>query len=104
MKKFFFSILKKNRNLLVGEAEQISGFMVLLMKQRNAGGKWTKEEKKRLKGYVKHLSLYVPVLIVFSLPGGSMFLPLLAEILDRRKHKRMKSDGLSGNGQSILFP
>ncbi len=97
MKKFFVSILKKNRNLLVEEAEQISGFMVLLMKQRNTGQGWTKEEKKRLKKYLKHLSFYVPVLIVFSLPGGSIFFPLLAEIVDRRKQKRIQSDRLAGD-------
>ena len=30
----------------------------------------------------------VPVIVIFILPGGTILLPLLAEILDRRKKKR----------------
>jgi hypothetical protein len=32
----------------------------------------------------------VPVIIVFLLPGGSLMLPFLAEVLDRRKTIRRK--------------
>ena len=58
------------------------------MKQRNTGVKWTGAEISRLKADLKHLSLYVPALIIFVLPFGLFLLPVLAEILDRRKESR----------------
>jgi len=62
--------------------------MSLFMKPVNSGVSWTREEKRELKQHIRHLSVYVPVLIIFLLPGGSFLLPLLADILDRRKRKR----------------
>ena len=62
--------------------------MKLLMKKRNTGFAWTKEEKKHLQSQLKHLSLYVPILIIFILPFGTLLIPVLAEMLDRRKQPR----------------
>jgi hypothetical protein len=70
---------------------KISGFLALFFKQRNTDEKWTKEEKAELKAHLKHLSLYVPVIIIFLLPGGSLLLPILAKVLDRRKARRSAS-------------
>ncbi len=67
----------------------MNDLMVLLMKRRNTGIEWTEEEITRLKVHLKHLSLYVPVLIIFILPFGSLLLPILAEVLDRRKQIRI---------------
>jgi len=89
MIRFFLTkLLNKNKELMWQEARFINGFMTLLMKRRNTGIKWTREEKAELKNNIKHLSMYVPVLIIFLLPGGSLLLPFLAEILDRRKKNR----------------
>ena len=55
------------------------------MKHKNTGIVWKQEETHDLKLYVKRLSLHVPVLIVIVLPFGLVLLPILAEILDRRK-------------------
>jgi hypothetical protein len=86
---FFLRILvDRNKELIYREAEFIGGFMHRLMKPKNTGNKWTREEKKHLIRDIRHLSYYVPALIIFLLPGGSFFLPLLAEILDRRKKPR----------------
>jgi hypothetical protein len=74
-----------HRDLILQEGRQINGFLKLLMKQRNTGVKWTKSEKAELRSYLKHLSAYVPVMIIFLLPFGSFLIPILAEILDRRK-------------------
>lgn len=82
-------LLEKNRAYVLKEADFVNGFMHLLMKPRNTGVQWTREEKKELKYDLKHLSVYVPVVIIFLLPGGSFLLPFLAEILDRRKIKRV---------------
>ncbi len=67
----------------------MSDLMRLLMKRRNTGVEWTGEEMTRLKSHLKRLSLYMPVLIVFVLPFGSLLLPVLAETLDRRKNGRI---------------
>jgi len=85
---FLRKLIQKNRALILNEATCINGFMHLLMKRRNTGEKWTNDEKTRLKMHIKHLSLYVPALFIFLLPGGSLLLPVLAEILDRRKTQR----------------
>ena len=84
--KRFISI---NKELIFREAQQFQGFLHLLFKQRNTDLKWTKEEKEQIKNHLKRLSLYVPILLIFILPGGSLMLPLLAEILDRRKTRRI---------------
>jgi hypothetical protein len=67
------------------------GFMEVLMKQRNSGERWTKEEKALMKRCLRRFAVYVPVMAVFLLPFGMVFLPVLAEILDRR-HDRRGSD------------
>lgn len=91
MIRFFLrNLLIKNRELILKESAFMSGFMHLLMKPRNTGMHWTKDEKKELVKDIKHLSAYVPVMFIFLLPGGSMLLPFLSEILDRRKDNRLK--------------
>ena len=88
IKLFFKKLLAKNRDMILEEGEHIRGFMRLLMKHRNTGIVWTKEETRDLKSYVKRLFLRVPVLIIIVLPFGLVLLPILAEILDRRKRSR----------------
>ncbi|MBP1715443.1 MAG: hypothetical protein H6Q42_3646 [Deltaproteobacteria bacterium] len=90
MLKFFLKRqILKNKTLIFHEAQQMQGFLFLLFKERNTESKWTREEKEQIKAYLKRLSAYVPVIILFILPGGSLMLPILAEILDRRKQRRI---------------
>ncbi len=88
IKRLIKSHLIKNKDLILNEARHMNGFMSLLMKQRNTGVRWTRAEKAQMKGYLKRLWLYIPVLFVFLLPFGMLFIPVLAEILDRRKLSR----------------
>ena len=89
MIRFFLKrLVLKNKELIFREAQQLQGFLHLFFKQRNTALKWTKEEKQQIKNYLKRLSLYVPILVIFVLPGGLLLLPVLAEILDRRKTRR----------------
>ena len=74
--------------MILQESQHIAEFTQLLMKRRNTGVKWTGEEITRLKSHLRHLSLYVPALIIFVLPFGLFLLPILAEILDRREKSR----------------
>jgi len=81
--------IAKNRDLIFRESRRMSDLMSILMKRSNAGVEWTEEEIHRMKSHMLRLSLYVPVLIVFALPFGSLLLPLLAETLDRRRKTRL---------------
>ncbi|HNS15493.1 MAG TPA: hypothetical protein PKM08_09190 [Syntrophorhabdaceae bacterium] len=80
--------IKKHKDMILEESVQINGFMKLLMKPRNTGTGWTKQEKAQIRKHLKHLSFYVPALVIFLAPFGSLLIPVLAEILDRRKNKR----------------
>jgi len=86
--RYFKKLLIKNKEFILSEVLEIKGLMQLLMKHRNTGQKWTKEEIKQIKGHLKNISKIVPMLIIFLLPGGSLLLPFLAEVLDRRKTRR----------------
>jgi len=87
IRQIISSTLAKNKALLLDEANKINDFMRLLMKRKNTRQPWSKEEKRLLRAHLWHLSSYIPALIIFCLPGGSLLFPLLAEILDRRKNK-----------------
>lgn len=80
--------LNRYKNLIYSEADYMKGFMSLLMKPRNTGLPWTREELRALKACLQHLAHYIPVMMIFLLPFGSLLLPVLAEALDRRRTKR----------------
>ncbi len=86
--RFIKSQLRKNKDLILDEVRQVDGFFQLLMKQRNTGIKWSPSEKVRLKQYLRRLVGYTPVLCIFLLPAGFLLIPLLAEVIDRRKRAR----------------
>jgi hypothetical protein len=88
LKRIVKKMLERYKDLLYAEADTMKGFMVLLMKPRNTGIPWTAEEMKALKIYIRHLAHYIPLMIVFLLPFGSLLLPVMAEVLDRRREKR----------------
>jgi len=94
--------ISKNKTLILRESRSMQNFMRLLMKQRNTGNNWTAEDISMIKSHLVHLTLYVPVLIVFLLPFGSLLLPVLAEIIDRREENRKKeANGLSNSLSSL---
>ena len=69
------------------ELAMMKGAWPLLMKQRR-GGKWTPEDKQRLKEMVRSASSVSPYLFIWALPGSVLLLPFLAWYLDtRRKHR-----------------
>jgi hypothetical protein len=45
---FLKTLVDRNREIIYREAEFIGGFMHRLMKPKNTGNKWTREEKKHL--------------------------------------------------------
>jgi len=88
MATYFRRLIMKNKEFILEEVLAVRGLMQLLMKQRNMNQEWTKDEIKEIKKHLKNISKVVPVVLIFLLPGGSLLLPLFAEILDRRKIKR----------------
>jgi hypothetical protein len=73
---------------ILREVLAVRGLMLLLMKRRNTKVAWTRDEKAKIQMHLKSLSKTVPMLLLFSLPGGSLLLPLLALALDRRRAAR----------------
>jgi hypothetical protein len=88
IKKYLKRLIIINKEAILMEVLAIKGLMQLLMKTRNTDEKWTREEKKEIKSHLKNIAKIVPAVAIFSLPGGSFFLPILAEVLDRRKVRR----------------
>ena len=88
MKKYFKRLILVNKEAILMEVLAITGLMQLLMKIRNTDEKWTIEEKKEIKRHLKNIAKIIPAVVIFVLPGGSFLLPLLAEVLDRRKIRR----------------
>jgi hypothetical protein len=88
LKRILGTMLERYRDLFYAEADTMRGFMALMMRPRNTGIPWTQEEIRRLKLYIRHLAHYVPFLVIFLLPFGSLLLPAMAEVLDRRRTAR----------------
>jgi len=85
---YFKRLIIKNKEFILTEVLAVKGLMYLLMKNRNTSEKWTREEKTEIKIHLRNISKVIPIIIVFLLPMGSLFLPFLAEILDRRNKRR----------------
>ena len=85
---YFKKLIIKNRDFILAEVLAVKGLMYLLMKNRNTGEKWTREEKTQIKNHLIIISKVIPVMIIFLLPLGTLLLPFLAEVLDRRKKRR----------------
>ncbi len=86
--KLIKRIFLRHKPFILEQVLSVKGLMQLLMKNRNTGQKWSSEEKKEIKKHLRNISKMVPVIIIFLLPGGTILLPILAEVLDRRKTKR----------------
>ena len=76
-------ILAKYRKKILKEIDSIKDLTSLLMK--GTQGSWTKGELLKIKTHFVILGKKIPIFMVFLLPGGLILLPLLIEVLDRRK-------------------
>ena len=88
IKRFLKRLIDKNKEFILSQVLAVKDLMRLLMKNRNTGEKWTREEIHEIRAHLRHIAMLVPALIIFLLPGGLLLLPLLAEVLDRRKKIR----------------
>ncbi len=71
------------RKEILSEVLRIDDLMHIIMKGTRS--KWTKEDLSTIKSHLKHLALRIPALAVLLAPGGIVLLPILAEVLNRRK-------------------
>ena len=93
IRKYIEKLVLANKEAVLAEIVSIRGLMKLLMKTRNTDEKWTREEKKEIKGHLRNIARIIPALAIFSIPGGTILLPILAEALDRRRTRRLKKQG-----------
>ena len=89
IKKYIKRLIVVNKEAILMEVLSIKGLIHLLMKSRNTDEKWTREERREIKRHLKNIAKIIPAVAIFSLPGGSLLLPILAEALDRRKARRL---------------
>ena len=88
LKQTLKRMIASNKDFILKEFLSVKGLMQILMKPRNTAEKWINEEVREIKAHLKNISKVVPALIIFLLPGGSILLPVLADVLDRRKNRR----------------
>ncbi len=88
LKEFLKHRLASHRNLILSHVLAIQGLMRLLMKVRNTGEPWTPEERREIRSHLWSIARLVPILVVFLLPGTVFLLPILTEVLDRRRVSR----------------
>jgi len=80
--------LCKQREFILTNVLEVQDLMRLLMKPRNSGLPWSRDEVGRIRAHLKTLARLIPALVVFLLPGGLVLLPVLSEVLDRRQGPR----------------
>jgi hypothetical protein len=85
------SMIRTVRLAVLDEVAHVQGFMHLLMKPRN-GTPRTAAEQAELRRHLVHIARSLPVFGIFTLPGGTLLLPLLAVILERRRRRRPAPD------------
>jgi hypothetical protein len=76
----------REKRRLHHELLEIKGAWPLLMKQRE-GGKWTPEDKARLKALLRSLPHVSPYVFIWAIPGSVILLPFLAWFMDSRRRK-----------------
>jgi len=89
IKNYLKRLIVVNKEAILMEVLSINGLMQILMKTRNTDEKWTEQERKEIKMHLRNIAKIVPAVALFALPGGSFLLPILAEVLDRRKTRRL---------------
>jgi hypothetical protein len=80
--------LCKQREFILINVLEVQDLMRLIMKPRNSGQPWSRDEVGRIRAHIKTLVRLIPAFVVFLLPGGLVLLPVLSEVLDRRQGPR----------------
>lgn len=89
------AIFLKYRDEILNEVLQAQDLTRILMKGTHA--RWTEEELAAMKKHLTRLAKRIPALSILLLPGGLVLLPILVEVLDRRKRNRTVPAGKQGS-------
>lgn len=89
IKRYLKRLLVIHKEAILMEVLAIKGLMQLLMKTRNTDEKWTRAERKEIRRHLKNIAKIIPAVAIFFLPRGAFPLPMLAEVLDRRRIRRL---------------
>ena len=89
IRKYLKRMIHLNKEAILMEVLSITGLMQVLVKTRNTDKGWTKAERQEIRMPLRNIAKTIPTIAIFSLPGGSFLLHILAEAHDRRKNRRL---------------
>lgn len=93
----------RQRVELLAEMTEIRGLMPLLMKPRN-GFHWSSQDRRLIRKQMRSLTRLSPYVAALLLPGGLLFLPVLAWWLDRRRLKRGSAEASAESSRGDDHP
>ncbi|MDT0140522.1 hypothetical protein [Acidovorax sp. PRC11] len=82
------------------ELATMRGSVVWLLRQRRQG-RWSAEERERLRGVMRSASSVSPYLLVWAVPGSLLLLPFMAWFIDRRRTARERA-AVTAAGAAVL--
>ncbi|RAR79704.1 hypothetical protein AX018_102526 [Paracidovorax anthurii] len=72
------------------ELATMRGSVAWLLRQRRQG-RWSAEERERLRDVMRSASSVSPYLLVWAVPGSMLLLPFMAWFIDRRRSARERA-------------
>lgn len=72
------------------ELATMRGSVMWLLRQRRQG-RWSAEERERLRGVMRSASSVSPYLLIWAVPGSLLLLPFMAWFIDRRRTARERA-------------
>lgn len=82
------------------ELATMRGSVMWLLRQRRQG-RWSAEERERLRGVMRSASSVSPYLLVWAVPGSLLLLPFMAWFIDRRRTARERAS-VTAAGAAVL--
>jgi hypothetical protein len=82
------------------ELATMRGSVAWLLRQRRQG-RWSAEERERLRGVMRSASSVSPYLLVWAVPGSLLLLPFMAWFIDRRRTARERA-AVTAAGAAVL--
>lgn len=82
------------------ELATMRGSVAWLLRQRRQG-RWSAEERERLRGVMRSASSVSPYLLVWAVPGSLLLLPFMAWFIDRRRIARERA-AVTAAGAAVL--
>ncbi len=91
---------QRERSRFRKELATMRGSVAWLLRQRRQG-RWSAEERERLRGVMRSASSVSPYLLVWAVPGSLLLLPFMAWFIDRRRTARERA-AVTAAGAAVL--